>query len=235
LEYEGYKVSKEYDAEARKSKVVIRKGVKVLAVNGDGEGFRDSSCFGLYPVLGGGKQQLITVQTSGGVHCCFSYRIYDLVPKFRLLFDDGNYPIGDGFDELEFKDIDGDGVQEFTQRNMTFHYWEELAYVSSPQPEIVFRYDPWDKRFHPANKRFAAYLLEGVEDDIRGLDPNDPAQNWVGGLDITLRYIYAGEERKAWKFYDRTFGPKFYEKDTMKTKLKRTLMGDRVYRSLYRR
>jgi hypothetical protein len=80
-----------------------------------------------------------------------------------------------------------------------------------------------------------SFLLKDVEEDIRDLDPNDPAQYWVGGLDITLRYIYAGEERKAWEFYDRTFGPKAYEKDKMKTKLRRTLMGDRMYRFLYGR
>ena len=235
LEYEGYKVWKEYDSKADKSKVTIRKAGRILAINSDGRGLGDSSCFGLYPVLGGEKKQLITVQTSGGAHCCFSYRIYDLSPKFRLLFDSGKYPIGDGFDELEFKDIDGDGVQEFTQRDMTFDYWEGLGYVSSPQPNIVFQYDPRIKRFHPANKKFSAYLLRDVASAIRALDPNDPAQHWAYGLDITLRYIYAGEEREAWRFYDKAFSPKLYEKDEMKAKIKKTLMSDVVYRLLYQR
>lgn len=235
LEYRGYKVSKEYDSRADRWKIIIKKGGQVVAVNRDGDGRRESSCFGLYPVLGGRAQQLMTAQTSGGMHCCYSYRIYDLSPAFRLLFDGDTYPIGDGFDELEFVDLDGDGVQEFTQRDMTFDYWDGMGYPSSPQPKIVFQYDPQAKKFYPANKKFSAYLLKDVDDDIKALDSDDPAQYWVSGLEITLRYIYAGKERKGWKLYDRTFGVKLYEKDRMKTKLKRTLMSDRVYRFLYGR
>ena len=237
LSYEGYEVSRHYDAKAKKSRVTIRKAGKVLAVHNDGAGIKlkEASCFGLFPVLGRKTKQLVVVQASGGAHCCFSYRIYNLRPNFSLLFDSANYPIGDGFDELEFNDIDGDGVHEFTQRSMTFHYWNDLAYVSSPEPTVVFQYNPRTNKFHPENKKFSAYLLKDVEKDIKALDSNDPGLHWVRSLDITLRYIFAGKERTGWKFYDKQFGLKPGQRDKIKTKIKNTLKGDVFYRSIYGR
>ena len=236
LKYEGYEVWRNYDDKARKSRVTIQKGGRVLAIHSDGEGryLKEESCFGLYPVLGGKTKQLVVLQYSGGAHCCFSYRIYDLQPKFRLIFDSAKYPIGDGFDELEFKDIDGDGVHEFTQRTMTFHYWDDMAYVSSPEPSVVFEYNRRTRRFFPASKKFSAYLLKDVQKDIKKIDPNDPSQHWVRSLDITLRYIYAGKQESGWKFYDKQFGIRPGRRDRMKTKIKNALKGDALYRFIYR-
>jgi hypothetical protein len=144
-------------------------------------------------------------------------------------------PIGDGFDELEFKDLDRDGVQEFTQRDNTFNYWADLAYVSSPQPEVVFQYHPRLKRFLPASKKFSAYLLKDIAKDIQDLDRSDPHQHWVRSLDITLRYIFAGKEERGWKFYDKQFGIRPGGRDRMKTKIKKALKSDALYRSMYGR
>lgn len=236
ISYKGLTVTRSYKPNFAKSKVTITKSRSVLATHSDGDGFqgKDSSCFGLYPVLGGKTKQLVIVQTSGGAHCCFSYRIYEMYPTFRLIFDSTEYPIGDGFDELEFQDIDGDGVMEFTQRVMTFDYWEDMAYTSSPQPKVVFKYDPRAKGFYPANRQFAAYLLRGIEKEIRELDRDDPARQWINGLDITLRYIYAGQEKKAWQFYDREFDVKPNEPDEMKSKIRITLQNDAAYRFMYK-
>ena len=235
LKYEDYEVSRNYDEKARRSVVTIKKHGKVLAVHRDGQGIarKEASCLGLYPILGGKTKQLVVVQTSGGAHCCFLYRIYDLRPKFRLLFDSEKYPIGDGFDELEFKDLDRDGVHEFTQLDMTFDYWEDMAYVSSPQPEVVFQYNPRIKKFLPANKKFADYLLKDVAKHIKNLDPSDPSQHWVRSFEITLRYIFAGKEDRGWKFYDKQFGLRPGGRDRMKTKIKKALKSDPLYRSIY--
>jgi hypothetical protein len=234
LNYEGFQVLRTYDEKAARSVVTIKKRGKALAVYSDGEGIarKEASCFGLYPILGGKTKQLLVVQTSGGAHCCFSYHIYDLQPKFRLLFDSTKYPIGDGFDELEFKDLDGDGVHEFTQLDVTFDYWEDMAYVSSPQPENVFQYNPRIKRFLPANKKFSAYLLKDIAKDINKLDPSDPAQYWRTSFEITLRYIFVGKEDLGWKFYDKQFGIRPGGRDRMKTKIKNALKRDQLYRDI---
>lgn len=236
LKYEGYEVWRKYDDKTKISRVTIQKGARVLAIHSDGQGIemKEASCFGLYPVLGGKTKQLVVVQTTGGAHCCFLYRIYDLRPKFRLIFDSAKYPIGDGFDELEFKDIDGDGIHEFTQRDMTFHYWEGLSYVSSPEPEVVFQYNRRARRFHLASKRFSAYLLKDIEKQIKDQDANDPDLDWAT-VDITLRYIFAGKQELGWKFYDKQFGIKPGEPDKMKTKIKNALRRDVLYRLTYER
>lgn len=237
LNYEGYEVRRNYDEKAERSVVTIKKRGKTLAIHSDGEGIarKEASCFGLYPILGGKTKQLLVVQTSAGAHCCFSYHIYDLRQKLRLLFDSTKYQIGDGFDELEFKDLDRDGVHEFTQLDMTFDYWEDMAYVSSSQPENVFQYSPRAKRFLPASKKFSAYLLRDVAKDIKNLDPSDPAQHWRESFDITLRYIFAGKENVGWKFYDKQNGIRPGGRDRMKTKIKNALKRDELYRSIYGR
>lgn len=236
LKYKGVKVTRSYNADIDKSKVTITKGCRVLAIHSDGQGLeaKETSCFGLYPVLGGETKQLVIVQTSGGAHCCFSYWIYDLYPKFRGIFDSTEYPIGDGFDELSFLDIDRDGVMEFTQRVMTFDYWEDMAYTSAPQPTVVFKYDPQANRFYPANRKFEAYLLKGIEKEIKELDRDDILSQWINGFDITLRYIYAGQEKKAWQFYDREFDVKPHEVDEMKSKIKIALRNDAAYRFIHK-
>ena len=236
LTYDGYEVSRNYDEDVQESRVVIKKAGKVLTIHSDGRGIaeKETSCFGLYPVLGGKTKQLVVVQTTGGAHCCFRYRIYNLRPTFQLLFDSEKYPIGGGFDKLEFNDIDGDGVHEFTQRDITFHYWEDMAYVSSPEPEVVFQYNPRAKRFLPGNKKFKAYLLKDIEKDIENQDPNVP-KHWSWSLEITLRYIFAGNEKAGWRFYDKQFGIKPGARDKAKTKIKNELKRDVLYRSIYGR
>jgi len=238
LEYKGFEVSRSYEPKTEKSSVTIKKGGKVLAVNNVKSVLADkeSSCFGLYPALGRETKQLIIVQTTGGAHCCLVYRIYDFEPKLHLIFDSEKYPVGDGFDELKFVDIDGDGVMEFTQRDMTFDYWQGLAYTASPHPEVVFQYDRKAKKYYPAKRKFAGYLLKGIEEEIGNLDKEDPYQDLANELDITLRYIYAGKEKQAWRFFDKEYGLKTGLENEMKSQkfqIKKALKGDPVYRFIY--
>jgi hypothetical protein len=50
-------------------------------------------------------------------------------------------------------------------------------------------------------------------------------------LDVVLRYVYAGMQREAWRFFDRCYSGQ--SRRAMKLKIKRRLRGDGLYRFLY--
>jgi hypothetical protein len=251
ISYYGIKVRKIFDAKRDKYIVYITKGRSVLARHTTEEGARakDSSCFALYPLLGKNTKQLIVTQFSGGLHCCWSYWIYDLYPKFRLIFNGDQWSVGDGFDELEFQNLDADRALEFTQKILTFDYFDDLPYVSSPQPTIVFKYDPKLGKYYPANWRFVSFLFKGVaeeikeiqkyNEDLRKSDVKIYADRFdlyrINALDVILRYIYVGREREAWAFYDRELKEKLINKARLKSMIKKKLKNDAVYKSIYGR
>jgi hypothetical protein len=108
LEYKGIRVERAYLKQDRTSTVFIKRGKRVLVRHSLGEDRfgHDSTFFGLYPLLGGKRKQLVIAQFSGGAHCCYQYWIYELYPRVRLLFDGTRFDIGDGFDPITFKDRD---------------------------------------------------------------------------------------------------------------------------------
>jgi hypothetical protein len=50
-------------------------------------------------------------------------------------------------------------------------------------------------------------------------------------LSIVLDYVYAGEEREAWEFYEATYG--LPDKAQLKREVKRSLRAEPVYRFVY--
>jgi hypothetical protein len=143
LRYRGYEVIRSFDSQTGKSSATIKRKGAVLARlrNGENSAGLESTRFGLFPFLGNHTQQLIVEQYTGGAHCCSIYTIYDLYPRFRLIFSSKKYPVGDGFDALIPVDLDSDGIYELPQRIMTFDYFDDFAYVESPDPKVVFHYD----------------------------------------------------------------------------------------------
>lgn len=88
-EYNGYRITRTYEKEGAffgRSQTVIKRGKAVLA-RIDGYEFEDATRFALIRLLGKERKQLIVESYSGGGHCCTSYHIYDLGPRFRVLFD----------------------------------------------------------------------------------------------------------------------------------------------------
>jgi len=233
LSYRGFTVTRSYSQRYQQAVVTIKNGKRLIARQNAPNGLPQSSCFGLYPVLGTKDKQLLVVQTSGGAHCCFHYRIYDFTRSGpRMIFDGGKYPVGDGFDELKFQDIDGDGVMEFTQRVLTFDYCCGLAYSASPQPTVVFKYNGRTRRFFPVTTGFQSFLLKGIED---GLDKTDPTgvDHWVRLFHAVTQYIYAGREQRGWKLFDNESKrglPDFSSKSEIKT----LLAKDPLYRIIHR-
>lgn len=232
LSYKGYEITRVWDSVASAPVVTIKRNGKLLArlrtvapvVR------KESTQFGLLRLLGSGTRQLIIEQYTGGAHCCFVYTIYDLFPRFRLIFSSKGYPVGDGFDELEPVDLDGDHIFELPQRIMTFDYYDGMAYVESPSPKVVFKYNRQKRKYEVANRKFPRYVLDHNEKRTREV-MNDEFARFSTLLDAMLHDIYAGRAKQGWSFFDRQYSGS--DKRRVKARINQTLRRCPVYISLY--
>jgi endonuclease/exonuclease/phosphatase family metal-dependent hydrolase len=211
------------------SYAVLKKNRRVLATfEGVYFGAGNATDFGLFAFLGGQTKQLAVSQTvpRGGRHW-----VVDLSSRSRVIFDSGDY--GVGREEFSVIDIDKDGVYEISLPITVFYTFENMSMAETPLPEIIFRYDRRAGKYLPANPAFQDYVLRGIEDEIRRLNPQDERSYLSRRLDIVLRYIYAGEEQKAWSFFEREY--RLPNAAEMKSKIKAVLKDEGVYKYLYGR
>jgi hypothetical protein len=244
LDYGGYVVTRSIEESSGESRAVISRGGRELVRLTDGVPREDATRIGLFPFLGGGGGQLLVEQYTGGAHCCTVYRVYDLGPELRVLFDGGEYGIDEIGEDMTIADIDGDGRYEFTQSVMAFDYFM-TSHANSVFPDAVFAYDERAGKYVPANRRFSAYLLRGVARDVRKVEeanrratfrPARTRQTFHGEhfrsvLDILLKYVYAGEEQKGWEFFNSHY--KLADKSEVEAGVKEKLLESAVYRATY--
>jgi len=242
LSYQGYDIERSTDDSGRLSAATIKKNGRFIATLRNGGLGKESTRFGLFSLLGGESKQLIILQYTGGAHCCWTYRIYDFQPNLHVIFDDENYGLDYLGYELHPEDMDGDGVFELTQAVMIFDYFH-MSHASSVFPSAVFSYDKKSRVYIPANERFSAYVLDDIENDLKALksvsrdvDATDLQNREVylsAVLRVLLKRIYAGDEARAWKFFDAKY--QLNDKAEIKSDIKTALQHDPIYRSLYKR
>jgi hypothetical protein len=243
LSYNGYRVERVVDESAGESRAVISRAGRELARLNDGAPRDDATRVGLFPLLGrGGGRQLVVEQYTGGAHCCTVYRVYDLGPELRLLFDGDEYGIDEIGEPMRVLDIDGDGRREFTQDVMAFDYFM-TSHANSVFPTAVFAYDEAAGRYLPANRKFSAYLLRGVARDVRRVEAanrrmsaEERASEFHGEhfwavLGVLLKYVYAGEERRGWDFFDGHY--LLADKEEVREGVRQKLLESAVYRATY--
>lgn len=211
------------------SYAIVKRNNRTLATfDGVYFGMGNATDFGLFPLLGGDSKQLIVSQTipRGGRHW-----VVGLSPKFRVLFDSGDY--GVGREEFCVIDLDGDGRYEISLPVTAFYDMQDVMYIGEiPLPEIIFKYDERTNKYLPANRLFQEYVLRGIDDDIRKLNPNERSNYLSKRLDIFLRYIYAGKRDEAWSFFDREY--RLPNGEEMKSRVRAILENEAVYRYIYR-
>lgn len=240
LSYKGYVIEKSQAKGEESWFATLKKGNKTLAKFDNGEN-KEWTNFGLFPFTGNEPKQLVVEQYSGGAHCCYSYWIYDLSTNPHLLFDNGKYGTGN---TLVPVDIDLDRAFEFKHSIMAFDYFH-MSHASSVFPQGIFAYDKEAGEYRPANRRFQAYALGGLETDIKELetlkakgnpDSDDvyPERYFSAVLQVTLKYIYAGKRDEGWSFFNREY--KTHEgisKEKMRAEIDETLQGEPVYKYIY--
>lgn len=242
LSYQGYDVERFSDAADRLSFATIKKKGRIIATLRNGGPGKESTQFGLFSLFGDASKQLVILQYSGGAHCCWTYRIYDFHPNLRVIFDDESYGLDYLGYELVPQDIDGDGKFELTQSVMTFDYFH-MSHASSVFPVAVFSYNEKSRTYVPANRRFSAYVLKGIENDLKALelarrdvdaeDLQNREKYLSAVLKVMLKRIYAGDEADAWKFFNSEY--RLSDKTEIKSDIRKALRHDPIYRSLYKR
>ncbi|HEU0077796.1 MAG TPA: hypothetical protein VFQ76_09135 [Longimicrobiaceae bacterium] len=103
---------------------------------GEAPGTDESDRAALPPAVrdltGDGAPELVLADWSGGAHCCFTYYVFTLGPRFAVL---DTIPL-EHSDDARFQDLDGDGALELRTRDWTFAYWN-TSFMGSPSPEVV--------------------------------------------------------------------------------------------------
>jgi hypothetical protein len=134
-------------------------------------------------------------------------------------------------------DFQGDGTYELLMWVSSFFYFE-LSYAQSPAPIFVLSYDKANGKYVVSSKNFSAYILRNENEKITKLNAIEVKpenyDTWLSALfTVFLDYVYAGQEQKAWRFYDINY--RFSNKEIMKQKLIEQLRSDAVYKIIYSR
>jgi hypothetical protein len=241
--YAGYEINKNYNEKKEEVEVTVkRNGKKFLGYKLKQVLSVQSLELGLLQLIPKKTKQLVLMEYTGGMHCCWTYKIYDLSPKFRKIFDGDEYSIESIGYELHPIDIDGDGVYEFTQSVMAFDYFR-VSHASSVFPTVVFAYSKELGEYIPKNGRFSKYLLRNMSRYLKDAAEKNlfydekttkrfPQDEYVQAiLRVVLEYIYAGQKQKGFEYFEKNY--KMSDKDEFRKELKETLQKDPIYQSIY--
>lgn len=240
LAYRGYVIEKAQDKGEESWSAALKKGSQTVA-KFEGGWNKEWTNFGLFPFISQEPKQLVVEQYSGGAHCCYSYWIYDLSATARLLFESGKYGTGNQLTPL---DINSDGASELKHYVMAFDYFH-TSHASSVFPQAIFAYDKKAGEYRPANRSYQAYVLGGLETDIKeletikaeanpGRDDLYTERHFSAVLQVTLKYIYAGKREEGWAFFNREY--KTHEgisREKMRSEIEETLREEPVYKYIY--
>lgn len=238
LSYMGYEITKA----SRKAKsgattieyAVLRRNSRIVATFDSPIDQISEVRFGLFSFLGDNAKQIVVEQTSNKF---WRYWIVSLQPHFRVVYDSNNYDV---VLELRVADLDHDGKLEILQNLGSFWYFKSNN-ILSPRPPILFRYNPEEARYTPANPAFKEVTLKDIGERIdkarkvieRKDDPAHELHTHSAVLDVVLRYLYSGEEDEAWSFYEKHYDLR--DKTAFKEELKDKLGADALYRDVSNR
>lgn len=199
---------------------------------------------GLSSLLGKESKQIFLDVGNGGM-CCSNYWIIDISnKKARTIFRSEDYSYYRG--GMEIFDAEGDGIYELVQFDGTFRYMMDDCGTCSPEPRAVFKYDKKKKQYIPAKGIHQDFVLEGFKESEKLIAENfDKLQEQkYDENDRTLEYelsqtvrshvvdlIYFGDEKKAWKIFDKYF-PKNSSKEETRAAIKERLKQSKFYQAL---
>jgi hypothetical protein len=165
--------------------------------------------FGFYQFLKGSEKQLLIIDESNRYDREW---IVSLSPKFDVLFDTADF----GVEGLMTLDVDNDGEKEITAARFCFESEFDFAMSERPWLRVVFKYDAKAHKYLPASHIFTDYTLSGQ---------NERKEKFFESF---MTYIYAGQEKEAWKFFDENMKGKDIEQT--RAKIKASLKEDPIYK-----
>lgn len=212
--------------------VNLRKG-KRLVKTFDADvyfGMGNHADFGYFPFLGDGHKQLVISQDVPRGGCQWVVR---LSPKFKVLFDGQELGVGREGADLGVVDLDDDGTLEILAWITDFYeFHDKMSMGQIPLPTIVFKYDPTAEKYLPANAQFKNYVYEDLETPAEP-DSTLNMEHRSTILNNLFTYIYAGEEKRGWDFFDQNYQPD--DKEEIRKRVKEMLRTQPVYNLIYKR
>ena len=157
-------------------------------------------------LTGKGIPNLLISEWSGGVHCCFSFHLFEIGKKFRKIAE---IKAGDS-DLAGFKDLDKDKRLEFIGNDWTFAYWH-TSFAQSPAPQIILRFqnDQYILAMDLMRKPVPTALeIDSKIHEIRKSESwrekEPPVDLWTWMLEL----IYSGHAKLAWDVFDKSWPEK---------------------------
>jgi len=156
-----------------------------------------------------GVTELVLESYSGGAHCCSTYAMYALAPKFKLI---KKMPLGNS--SLSIKDINGDGKKELLMLDDLFSYFESLCYACSPGMYVAVDYNAGELKLNPQlTKEISKDVLTKklsttnvtFKNKILYFEDRDNRYRSTAALQHFLYYIYTGEHKIALSILDNYF------------------------------
>jgi hypothetical protein len=200
-----------------------------------------ANMIGTSNLLGKNSKELYVVVSGTGGVCCTNYWITDVSNKTpRNIFRSEDF--GYFRDPMEIFDADGDGIYELVQFDSTFRYFMDDCGSCSPEPRAVFKYDKKTRTYLPAKGIQQEFVKEGFSKTQKWLaetfeklktsgDPGEELNFHRSLLAHIVDLFYLGEERKAWKTFDKYF-PKGFNKKKTRAEIESRLRGSKYYLAL---
>jgi len=174
-------------------------------------------------ITGDNEPNLVVSEWSGGAHCCFTFYVFQIGSKFKLL---DSVDTRNGSDS-DFKDLRGEGKLELVMYDWTFEYWN-ASFVESPAPMVILQYRnnkyrpdlelihkpaPTDQELQNMANEVKAKFAAAVKSNA-DVKWTAPPELWGKMLDL----IYSGNMASAWKLWDLSWpanhlGKKLFLKD----------------------
>jgi hypothetical protein len=159
LSYRGYEVEKRFRKSDHETEieyaVLKRNGRVIVRFDDDRLDHLSEVRFGLCNFLNEEHRQLVVEQTANKF---WRYRVLRLAPKVEVIYDSGRYDLVYPLGSI---DLDGDGRLEIVQNLGSF--WYRMGdNVTSPRPEMIFKYDGGARRYVFANREFQAVALRDI-------------------------------------------------------------------------
>jgi hypothetical protein len=153
---------------------------------------------------------------------------------FKIIFDGQRFGVGREAGDMTISDLDGDGIDEITVPITAFYGFEgwRLSTADTPLPDIIFKYDPRQREYLPANPLFKGCLLKDIGAAENYAWSVNQQTNLGRLMSVALDYLFAGEERRGWKFFDETCT--LPDKARIKEDMQKELNAHPVYRYIYK-
>ena len=187
---------------------------------------------GFFPLLNNGGKQLVISQD---IVKTGAQWVADFSKGFKIIFDGPKFQVGRESDDMTIVDLDRDRISEIIVPLTAFYGFEDWRLTTSdtPLPSIIFRYDPAQREYLPANPYFKESLARDIEADEKFLLSRNEEPSLGRLMSVVLAHVFIGEEERGWKFFDENC--KSPDKARIKEDMLKELKENPAYRHIYKK